>query len=207
MLNVDQGRPGGNFTVRARERTRERLREEVLAVAAAEVLAQGWRGLRMQSIAEVVGVSRQTLYNEFADKHGLAQALVFDIAATYLREQEQLVERSVDVRSALRDTVCRTLELFAENELFKTVISADGSDTFLPLYTREGAPLINLVCARMTTAFARRWPSLDPERLHVGLEAMTRLVVSHIVLPLYPPAQVAENAASIFTGYLTGASQ
>lgn len=139
----------------------------------------------------------------------MATALVFDIAASYLREAERVIERSTDTdpRSALRDTACRTLELFAENELFKSVISADGSDTFLPLYTREGAPLISLVCAQMSEAFARRWPTLEPERLRNTAEALTRHIISHIVLPLYPPTQVADAAAAMFTDYLTGTSR
>jgi AcrR family transcriptional regulator len=51
-------------------RTRERPRTEVLAAA---LEARGWRGLRMVEIADTVGVSRQTLYNEFVNKTALAR--------------------------------------------------------------------------------------------------------------------------------------
>jgi AcrR family transcriptional regulator len=161
----------------------------------------------MQVVAESVGVSRQTVYNEFTNKHGLARALVFTMAEAYLAEHERFIEQSDDVVSALREMVGRTLDLFAENRLFKTIISADGSDTFLPIYTSEGAPLVELACTRMTVVVSQRWPALDPDRVRVTIEALTRLVISHVVLPLHPSQQVADETATIYGGYLTGGSR
>jgi hypothetical protein len=36
------------------------------------------------------------------------------------------------------------------------------------------------------------------------MEAATRFVISHILLPLHPAEQVAEEAAALFGGYLSG---
>ena len=184
-------------------RTRARLREEILAATAAEVLTQGWRGLRMQAVADAVGVSRQTINNEFHHKQGLAQALVLAMASDYSDDHVRTIAASPDVTSAVRHTVRHALERTARDEVLRAVLAPDASDTFLPLYTSAGAPLISLFTDGMTGAFLRRWPELDPERVRIAVEACGRVVISHILLPLHPAEQVAEEAAALFGGYLT----
>lgn len=184
-------------------RTRERLREEILAAASDEVVARGWRGLRMQAVADTVGVSRQTIYNEFTNKQGLARALVLALASAVTGDFNRIVEQSATVHAAFFDTVRHGLRYAEQNEVFRTVMTPDGGDTFLPLYTSDSGPLITLCATVAVTAFSQRWPSLDPERLRIAMEATTRHVLSHIVLPLYPVEQVAEEAASLFSSYLT----
>ncbi|HWN33754.1 MAG TPA: TetR family transcriptional regulator [Pseudonocardia sp.] len=182
-------------------RTRERLRQEILAAAIQEVIAGGWRGLRMQSVAGSVGISRQTINAEFADKRGLAQALVLSIAAAYADECAQIIEDSRDLESGMRDSFRRGLEQAAADQVFKVVMTPDSSDTFLPLYTSDGAPLVTLIATRIAAAMARRWPELDPERLRVGSNASVRFILSHIVLPLQPIEQTAEEAVRLFVPF------
>jgi AcrR family transcriptional regulator len=196
----------GGVADRFADRTRERLRAEILDVAAAEVLAHGWRGLRMQVVADAVGVSRQTLYNEYANKQGLARALALTVAGRYHRETAQIVERSPDVRAAIRDTVAWSIETSADDTLFKTLLGADGGETFLPLYTSEGAPMIDLAVDTVGAAFRSRFPELDPERLDLVMETATRYVLSHLVMRTRSAERVARDAASLFGDYLLGTS-
>lgn len=197
---ADHGRVAERFT----ERTRERLRAEILDAATAEVLAHGWRGLRMQVVADAVGVSRQTLYNEYANKQGLARALALTVAGRYHRETVHIIERSADVREAIRDTIAWSMNTSAEDTLLKTLLGADGGETFLPLYTSEGAPVIELAVDTIGTAFRARFPDLDPERLALVMETTTRYVLSHLVLRTRPAERVARDAASLFGDYLLG---
>jgi AcrR family transcriptional regulator len=196
------GRMVGHFS----SRTRERLREEILDAAAAEVVARGWRGLRMQAVADAVGVSRQTVHNEFTTKQGLASSLALHIAARYCDEHEIQIANSTDVVSAMRDTVRRGLEEAAEDPVFKTVMTPESSDTFLPLYTSDSAPLVQMFTERLSSAWLRRWPELDPDRLRIVMTAATRLVLSHILLPIQPPEQVADDAAALLGGFLLDSS-
>ncbi|MCX3060972.1 TetR/AcrR family transcriptional regulator [Streptomyces beihaiensis] len=58
---------------------------DALLDAAYEALARRpWPGVRMVDVAVAAGVSRQTLYNEFGSKEGLARALVRREADAYL---------------------------------------------------------------------------------------------------------------------------
>jgi AcrR family transcriptional regulator len=179
------------------------LQEQILDAALAEVLSHGWRGLRMQVVAAAVGVSRQTVHTEFATKRGLASALIFRATSAYLDEEERMVARSSDMTLALRDTVRFAFELATTDQLLKLVISPDARDMFLPLYTSDAAPLVAYISSRMATAFAFRWPHLDDERLRTAMTTVTRLVISHILLPLQPPGQVAHQIAEMISDYLT----
>lgn len=64
-------------------------REALLNAAFSALDRRPWAGVRMVDVAAAAGVSRQTLYNEFGSKDGLARALVRREAEAYLRGVEQ----------------------------------------------------------------------------------------------------------------------
>ncbi|MET9297477.1 TetR/AcrR family transcriptional regulator [Streptomyces sp. NPDC003077] len=59
-------------------------RESLLNAAYAALVDRPWAGVRMVDVAAAAGVSRQTLYNEFGSKEGLARALVRRETESYL---------------------------------------------------------------------------------------------------------------------------
>ncbi|WP_411083202.1 TetR/AcrR family transcriptional regulator [Streptomyces sp. cmx-18-6] len=59
-------------------------REALLDAALRALADRPWRAVRMVDVAALAGVSRQTLYNEFGTKHGLATALLRRAADRYL---------------------------------------------------------------------------------------------------------------------------
>lgn len=178
------------------------MREAVLDAAAAEVVAQGWKGLQMQTVATRAGVSRQTLYNTFANKHGLARALVMRLTEQFLEG----VERALTSRSEVHDqwvaAIRYTLDTAADDPLLKTVLTADGSEEFLPLLTSEAEPILAVARDRLSAALIATSPGLDPDAITVATEAATRLAISHIVLPLHPTEQAAEQIAGLVDRYL-----
>ncbi|MEU9096974.1 TetR/AcrR family transcriptional regulator [Streptomyces sp. NPDC048361] len=60
-------------------------RESLLDAALSALAELPWPAVRMVDVAAAAGVSRQTLYNEFGSKEGLARALVRWEADVYLR--------------------------------------------------------------------------------------------------------------------------
>ncbi|GGW74259.1 TetR/AcrR family transcriptional regulator [Streptomyces xantholiticus] len=66
-------------------------RESLLNAALAALGDLPWSAVRMVDVAAAAGVSRQTLYNEFGSKDGLARALVRREADAYLRGVERLM--------------------------------------------------------------------------------------------------------------------
>ncbi|RQX18335.1 TetR family transcriptional regulator, partial [Micromonospora ureilytica] len=55
---------------------RQRLRDTIVDALRARTIAAGWDAVRMGGVATTAGVSRQTVYNEFGSKAGLADLAV-----------------------------------------------------------------------------------------------------------------------------------
>lgn len=71
-------------------------REALLNAALSALTDQSWSAVRMVDVASAAGVSRQTLYNEFGSKDGLARALVRREADLYLYGVERLLAEPAD---------------------------------------------------------------------------------------------------------------
>lgn len=173
------------------------LREAMLDAAADAVLARGWDGLRLNAVATSAGVSRQTLYNTFGSKEGLARALTVRTTEQYLNGVETALRAHADLHNQLWAAVDYTLTKAAQDPLFKAFLLAENSETFLPLLTSDGEPVVAAARARITGVLAETHPRLDRDGLAVAGESVTRLTLSHIVLPLHPPEIVAEQIARI----------
>jgi AcrR family transcriptional regulator len=68
-------------------------RESLLDAACAALGRRAWPTVRMVDVAAAAGVSRQTLYNEFGSKEGLARALVRRETDLYLAGADQALRR------------------------------------------------------------------------------------------------------------------
>ncbi|MEU8580675.1 TetR family transcriptional regulator [Streptomyces abikoensis] len=71
-------------------------RELLLDAAFTALGTRPWHGVRMVDVAAAAGVSRQTLYNEFGSKDGLARALVRREAETFLAGVEHALATARD---------------------------------------------------------------------------------------------------------------
>jgi AcrR family transcriptional regulator len=190
-----------------RDSARRLMRDAALDVAAEEVLAHGWDGLQMRAVATRIGVSRQTLYNAFGDKHGLAVALIGRLLERFLEGIDAAIAGQDTLRDRWEATVRFTLETAVDEPLLHAVLAGTSSDEFLPLLTSDGAPVITRARDHVAATLAGHHPDLDRDQLLRTTESVTRLTVSHIVLPLHPPAEVAAHVADLVTaGVPTGAA-
>ncbi|WP_030145925.1 TetR/AcrR family transcriptional regulator [Streptomyces violaceorubidus] len=78
-------------------------RESLLDAACSALERRPWSAVRMVDVAASAGVSRQTLYNEFGSKDGLARALVRREADGYLAGVERALSGPGDPRSGPSD--------------------------------------------------------------------------------------------------------
>ena len=62
------------------EASRALLRDTVLDAMREELLAKDWSAITLSDVARTAGVSRQTIYNEFGSRQGLAQAYAMRLA-------------------------------------------------------------------------------------------------------------------------------
>jgi len=185
-------------TVNFHATVRTLLRDQLLDAALGLIADRGWAQVRMVDVAAAIGVSRQTVYNEFGSKTGLAEALVARETERFLTGiRERLDAHPGQVVEAIMAAVEYTLNAAADNPLLKAVLTATrgGSDDLLPLITTQSEP-IQTAATTMLTAYAREhWPQLglDDEELGIVLDSLVRLTVSRIVLPLATPAEAARQ--------------
>ena len=100
-------------------------------------MAGGWRGLRLQDVADGIGVSRQTLYNEFTSKQGLAAALVLRRTEEFLAGLEAALEGEDDLYRAWAGAVRTTLDTVGRDPLLRVLLTGQGVEDLLPLPTSE----------------------------------------------------------------------
>jgi len=186
------------------ERVRSQLREEVLDAASSAVFAGGWAALRMQAVADQVGISRRTLYYEFGNKTKLAEALILRITERFLDGVQDALAQADDVTAGWEAAVLSALRAAEVDPVLSTVLTGAAREDFLPLLTSEGTRVIDYATARMSGTILARWPELPPRETNLAAEATVRLALSHIVRPSGDTPRAARDIAELATGYLAG---
>ncbi len=176
------------------------MHERVVAAAAELTLEVGWAGVTMGKLADRVGVSRQTVYNEVGSKPQLAEEMVLAELAKFLAVvDEAFDEQPGNLVEAIRGASRGVLELARRNALLQAVVSASyGAATeLLPLLTTRNDALV----LTATEAVRRRvtaYPiDLDDRQLDAAIDMVVRLVLSHVVHPIGKPADTADDIAWI----------
>ncbi|WP_336318927.1 TetR/AcrR family transcriptional regulator [Streptomyces lavendofoliae] len=103
-------------------------REALLNAALAALRGLPWSAVRMVDVASAAGVSRQTLYNEFGSKEGLARALVRREADAYLRGVERALGTGPDAASRLVSVAEWTVGEAAERPLLRALLTGCWGD-------------------------------------------------------------------------------
>jgi len=174
--------------------------ERVVAAAAELTLEVGWAGVTMGKLADRVGVSRQTVYNEVGSKPQLAEEMVLAELAKFLAVvDEAFDEQPDDLVEAIRSASRGVLELARRNALLQAVVSASyGAETeLLPLLTTRNDALV-LAATQAVRARVPAYPIvLDDRHLDAAIDMVVRLVLSHVVHPVGEPGATADDIAWI----------
>ncbi|MEV6764655.1 helix-turn-helix domain-containing protein [Streptomyces sp. NPDC051105] len=122
-------------------------RESLLDAAYTALARRPWAAVRMVDVAAAAGVSRQTLYNEFGSKEGLARALVRREADGYLAGVERALVSHTEVRERLTATAEWMAAAGRENVLVRAMLTGCWSER-LPSPTLTAMPSSSAVPAQ-----------------------------------------------------------
>ncbi|MEU6685764.1 TetR/AcrR family transcriptional regulator [Streptomyces sp. NPDC046832] len=122
-------------------------RESLLDAAYTALVRRPWSAVRMVDVAAAAGVSRQTLYNEFGSKDGLARALVRREADGYLAGVERALAGHSDPRDRLTATAEWTTSAARDNVLVRAMLTGCWSER-LPAPAFSAVPSSSAVPAQ-----------------------------------------------------------
>jgi AcrR family transcriptional regulator len=192
---VEKDRPAGSW------------RDRLIAEAGELIRQGGWQTLTMGKLADRVGVSRQTVYNEIGSKQQLAEAVVMQEMGVFLAQvDEAFLQNPEDIVAAVRSASRTLLETAEENPLLVSILtrSSETAD-LLALITTQAAPLIEAAKLFVADHIGSYDLGLDEERLEVAVDAVVRILFSHVTQPGFdPPEVVAEHVAWLADRVLNG---
>ncbi|MDX3225706.1 TetR/AcrR family transcriptional regulator [Streptomyces sp. ME19-01-6] len=184
-------------------------RESLLDAAFTALADRPWTVVRMVDVALAAGVSRQTLYNEFGSKDGLARALVRREAEAYLTGVERALSGAsgaVGPNERLAAAAGWTVRAAAANPLVRAVLTGCWDERLpspqrtgigvgsgpAPSARRPGVPdplpspveLLGEIRDRAVRLLAGDWPQGGAADLSKACETAARLALSCVVAPV-----------------------
>ncbi len=184
------------------QRIARQKREELLDGAIAELVEHGWRGLQMQSVAKRVGVSRQTMYNSFDGREGLAAAMIEHLSNSFLDGFEMSFLSKDEPVEQWRAGIHYLLRRGSEDPALRTMLGAGAGNQFLELLTSGSGSIVTHTRPRMTEIAELHQPGLDHEHLLSAVETIIRMVLSNIVQSMESLTRIAEDLTGMITGFL-----
>ncbi|MGW0463323.1 TetR/AcrR family transcriptional regulator [Streptomyces tendae] len=179
-------------------------RESLLDAAYTALARRPWSAVRMVDVAASAGVSRQTLYNEFGSKEGLARALVRREADGYLAGVERALSGPSDPRERLTATAEWMMSAAHDNALVRAMLTGCWSERLpapaltavpsasaVPAQRRADGPLpspgdfVGLVRDRAVAVLGGAGPPPPPDAAELArsCELAVRLALSCVAAP------------------------
>ena len=158
-----------------------------------------WSSVTMTDIAEAAGVSRQTVYNEFGSRQGLATAYALRLTDEFCGAVDAAVEKNVGrVRDALREAYRTFFGLAAADPLVQSLLSGQAKPDLLRLITTDAAPLILHATERLATTLHRSWIGAPHDEARRVASSIGRMALSYIAMPPEDDSDVADHLARLF---------
>ena len=174
------------------------VREALLDAAYDAAVTTGWQRARMADVASAANVSRQTLYNEFRDRDGLALHLALRETSRFLDGVERAMDRYAgDVVEAFEAAATFALKQADNNPLIRSILTETGDDGLLPFMTTRAEPLLEAAKPRLVGYLSKHWPAVDSNAADEAAEVAIRLVLSYIVLPGPTPQAAPRRIAAV----------
>lgn len=170
------------------------LRERVVAAAIALTSEVGWSALTMQALADRVGVSRQTIYNEVGSRAALASTMVLAELARFLGfVDDAFAAHPEDLPAAIEQSLASAEREAATSALLQSIIAgAHGPNADLvPLISTDGGELFSIATAQLARHMSGYDHGLAPGTVNTLAEVIVRVAVSQAMSPGPNPGETA----------------
>src|SRR6516225_1547639 len=184
------------------EASRVLLRDSVLDAMRDLLLARDWSAITLTDVARAAGISRQTIYNEFGSRQGLAQGYALRLADRLVDGIHAAIDANVgNIHEAFLQGYRAFFAESAADPLVISLLSGVAKPDLLQIITIDSAPIITRASARLTSAFTHSWVATSDEDAGVLARAIVRLCLSYVSMPPEADHDVAHDLARLMTPF------
>lgn len=185
------------------EASRLLLRESILGAVRDLLLERDWSAVTMSDVAAAVGISRQTLYNEFGNRQGLAEGYALRLVDQFVDAVAAAVYAHVgDARAALVDGFTVFFQASGADPLVGSLRSGAAKPDLLRIVTTDSAPLVERASERLAETFRRSWVQASEADAMVLSRGVVRVALSYISMPPTSDRDDAQELASLLSPFV-----
>ncbi len=184
------------------EASRVLLRDSILNGMRELLLTRDWSAITLSDVAAAAGISRQTIYNEFGSRQGLAQGYALRLADRLVDQINDAIKDNVgDIYAAFLQGFRDFFAESAADPLVISLLSGSTKPDLLQLITTDSAPIISRCSARLTESFTDSWADTSEEDAGVLARAIVRLAMSYVSMPPEADHDVARDLARLMSPF------
>ena len=182
------------------EASRALLRDSVLDAMRELLLSRDWSAITLADVARAAGISRQTIYNEFGSRQGLAQGYALRLADRLVNAVDDAIYSNVgDVYAAFLHGFRSFFSESAADPLVISLLSGEAKPDLLQIITTDSGPIITHCSARLMATFQHSWVKASDEDSGILARAIVRLCISYVSMPPEADHDVAADLARLMT--------
>ena len=184
------------------EASRVLLRDSILDGMRDMLLARDWSAITLSDVAKAAGISRQTIYNEFGSRQGLAEGYALRLADRLVDAVDDAIKGNVgNVYAAFLEGFRAFFAESASDPLVISLLTGSAKPDLLQIITTDSAPIITRCSARLTETFTHSWVRCSEEDAGVLARAIVRLAMSYVSMPPEADHDVARDLARLMTPF------
>ena len=148
------------------------------------LLSRDWSSITLTDVARAAGISRQTIYNEFGSRQGLAQGYALRLADRLVDAVDDAIDGNVgDVYAAFLQGFRAFFTESAADPLVISLLTGAAKPDLLQIITTDSAPIITPVLGEADASFMHSWVRASEEDAGVLARAIVRLAMSYVSMP------------------------
>jgi AcrR family transcriptional regulator len=184
------------------EASRALLRDSILDGMRELLRTRDWSSITLSDVASAAGISRQTIYNEFGSRQGLAQGYALRLADRLVDAVDDAIQGNVgDIYAAFLEGFRAFFTESAADPLVISLLTGTTKPDLLQLITTDSAPIITRCSDRLTSSFIHSWVRTSEEDAGVLARAIVRLAMSYVSMPPEADHDVARDLARLMSPF------
>lgn len=185
------------------EAARALLRDSVLDALGDLMRQRDWSDVTMIDVARRAGVSRQTIYNEFGSRQGLAQGYALRLAHRLVGAVDDAIYANVgDICGALHTGFAAFFTESAADPMVIALLTGEAKPELMRIVTVDSALIVLPASERLTQSFANSWVQASDEDSAILARSIVRLAISYVSMPPESDHDVALDMARLLAPFV-----